>query len=212
MASASDEPLNATLPPLRRTRTSTLSISMLSLEIFFDFERNEIMIRFETKEHAKSYQAKNPEGRILSDVPCEVWIPKDPRIKALYNGSSGMVFIFHNSMDRAIWRNRVLLARDWASPDGICGVEFRTLWTHREFSESLNMTETPDDRNQRPRQRAYDSSPALFDFTPSAPSDPQDVPQVANAPNIEERPPSTLAMVPRPSHIRYERMRPLPSP
>ncbi|KAF2637635.1 hypothetical protein P280DRAFT_551812 [Massarina eburnea CBS 473.64] len=124
-------------PPPRRP---SLPWPNATLKVSYDVARGEIILQFGSPEYARKYQAKNPEGRIYADIPCDVWLPRDPMITAFYNSPGGMAFVFRNDQDRMRWQKRVLFAHipaPTATDPFLHCLLFKHQWEERELKSIL---------------------------------------------------------------------------
>ncbi len=132
------------------------------LEVFFDLEKKELVLRFESRELARVYQNRNPEGRIFADQPTDVWLPMNQHMKTLRNGSHGMTVSFDSKEAAAEWQRLTILGMVTTFGVGTHGVAFKRDWTTADLRQRLG------DFFLSPQSSNYGSP--LQEYPPSPPS------------------------------------------
>ncbi|KAI6341530.1 hypothetical protein MCOR30_002105 [Pyricularia oryzae] len=85
---------------------------IIELRLGFDLHSHEIAIGFDTARHARLYQRRNPEARILLDsAPRQVLLPLHEGTETLTCVPGGMVLVFGTRAQAVRWTRRTLLAR-----------------------------------------------------------------------------------------------------
>ncbi|KAE9374874.1 hypothetical protein N431DRAFT_438271 [Stipitochalara longipes BDJ] len=150
---------------------SDTSSTGIRLDVFYYFGEKELMIRFQTREQAVAYQAKNPEGRILADKgECDVWLPIHWTMKCFRSSSLGMIIIFGSKDEARVWQQRSVLGQ---RIEGEAGVFIQRDWSEKEFQKLLGVSSS-NLRSLMPKMnrdsRASSKEKAVFQVAQSHPS------------------------------------------
>jgi hypothetical protein len=136
------------------------------LEVRFDLERKELMIRFMTKEQARAYQIKNPESRIFTDVsPRDVWLPVLPSMRYIRASFDGLAICFTSAETATRWCDRSIIG---VQRDHGTEVFLRREWEEDKLDRLLRSDVDARGRLLDPRKaRHEDGRPVINRFSRS---------------------------------------------
>jgi len=106
------------------------------IDIWFDLDRKELVIDFDTIDQARAYQMKNPESRIFAEEnQCSVWLPISPSMKHIRGYGDGLAISFSSVEIAKIWCSRSILGRPRSSNSK--EVYILGSWVEHELAERL---------------------------------------------------------------------------
>lgn len=114
----------------------------LTLDVYYDFSRKELRIKFDDPQHAQQYQALNREGRIHGDDEKSIWIPIPPEVRQLRASTYGFILCFTSASAASSWCRRVALGQLYGYNDGMEEKEAYIIreWDKAELERILRRT------------------------------------------------------------------------
>jgi hypothetical protein len=130
------------------------------LDIFYDFIRKELKIRFFSPEQALSYQARNHEARIFESDDKSVWLPIPDSMTCLRASALGFVIRFKDSDAAVAWCRHSVLGR--LHPRDNTDVYIQREWNEVQLSTLLSGTKAgglPPAKDTQPPPRSPRAQP-----------------------------------------------------
>ncbi|KAF1951814.1 hypothetical protein CC80DRAFT_186395 [Byssothecium circinans] len=110
------------------------------ITVRYDFVVKELMLRFETRNHALAYQAKNRQARFLNNKgENDVWIPVEPSMQYVRPSGVGSLIHFEDSDAAAAWCQSSVVGT--VRPKSNQDVDIKSDWKDGALEKVLGMNE-----------------------------------------------------------------------
>lgn len=104
-----------------------------TLDVYYDFSRKELRIKFNDPQHAQQYQMINREARIYGGDDKSIWIPIPPDVQQLRASAYGFILCFTSGSKASDWCRRVALGQLYNYNDGL---EEKDAYISREWDKA----------------------------------------------------------------------------
>ncbi|ORY12615.1 hypothetical protein BCR34DRAFT_600507 [Clohesyomyces aquaticus] len=129
------------------------------IDVHYDFEEKELMLRFDTKEHALAYQAN--EARILRNKPPNaVWLPVKTSMRYVRSSTVGLLINLETPLESVLGVGKI-------RPNDKEDVYIKPVWENGELEKILGIKESAllkRGAGSTPASLSPSKRPEPFDF------------------------------------------------